>query len=116
VGSGVQRREVVEAIHERIRRTFPIDDIKVCYHLDRDACHCRKPRPGMLLEAAAGWGLDLQLSYMVGDRWRDVEAGRAAGCKTILVNYGYAERQAERPDAVVGSLLEASALILAGRV
>ena len=116
VATGVQRREVVEAIHERIRHAFPIDDIKVCYHVDQDGCTCRKPKPGMLLEVATEWSLDLGQSFMVGDRWRDIEAGRAAGCRTILVKSNYAERQAEKPDAVVSSLLEASAFILANSV
>ncbi|MCK4598736.1 HAD family hydrolase [Candidatus Bipolaricaulota bacterium] len=116
VATGVQRREVVEAIHERIRRAFPIDDIKVCYHVDQDGCTCRKPKPGMLLEAAEEWSLNLEQSFMVGDRWRDIEAGRAAGCRTILVKSNYAEQQAGKPDAIVSSLLEASAFILTNSV
>ncbi|PYS49941.1 MAG: HAD family hydrolase [Acidobacteria bacterium] len=116
VAKGLQRREVVEAMHERIRRETLIDDIKVCYHSERDECACRKPKPGMLLEAAREESLDLSQSFMVGDRWRDVEAGRAAGCKTILISYEYDERQAERPDAIVNSLFEASELILSGKI
>lgn len=112
VATGLQRRETVEAIHKRIRRLFPIDDIKVCYHIDQDRCTCRKPKPGMLIEAAKEWRLNLNQSFMVGDRWRDIAAGQAAGCKTILIDGGYAEREAKNPDAVVDSLLEASALIL----
>src|SRR5262249_36737302 len=116
VATGVQRREVVEAIHDHLRRTLPLDDIRVCYHVDRDFCSCRKPKPGMLLEAARQWGIDLTTSFMVGDRWRDIDAGKAAGCKTILVRGNYEERAAENPDATVDSLLEASDLILAKRV
>lgn len=116
VAIGLQRREAVEAMHERIRRVFPIDDIKVCYHVDQDGCTCRKPKPGMLLEAAKVWSLNLDQSFMVGDRWRDIEAGQAAGCKTILVRGGYAERQPEKPDAVVNSLFEASVLILSSGI
>jgi D-glycero-D-manno-heptose 1,7-bisphosphate phosphatase len=103
-------------MHERIRRELPVDEIKVCYHVDRDDCSCRKPEPGMLLEAARHWSLDLQQSFMVGDRWRDIEAGQRAGCKTILIKYDYDERQAERPDAIVNSLYEASELILSGKI
>jgi D-glycero-D-manno-heptose 1,7-bisphosphate phosphatase len=80
--------------------------------VDADACDCRKPKPGMLLAAAAEHGIDLAASVMVGDRWRDIEAGRAAGCRTILVGPGYDERRAEGFDAAVASLLEASRLIL----
>ena len=116
VAVGIQRREVVEAIHERIRRIFPIDDIKVCYHVDEDGCTCRKPKPGMLLDAAKEWSLDLELSFMVGDRWRDIGAGTAAKCQTILVGDGYSEPLVKKPDAVVGSLLEASVLILSNGI
>ena len=70
----------------------------------------------MLLDAAKEFSLDLPGSYMVGDRWRDVEAGKAAGCKTILVESGYQEKQAANPDAVVSSLMEASKLILSQRI
>ncbi|MCA1557132.1 MAG: HAD-IIIA family hydrolase, partial [Acidobacteria bacterium] len=86
------------------------------YHVDLDDCACRKPRAGMLLEAARRWAIDLNQSFMVGDRWRDIEAGRAAGCKTILIKYDYDERQADRPDAIVNSLMEASQLILSGKI
>lgn len=113
VATGVQRKEVVEAIHDRIRQQFPIDDIKVCYHIDGDNCSCRKPKPGMLLAASRKWGIDLAQSYLVGDRWRDIEAGVAAGCKTFWIENEYAERKPENPDFVVKSLLEASEIILA---
>lgn len=115
VASGAQRREVVEAIHSRLQSAFQIDDLKVCYHVDEDGCSCRKPKPGMLLEAAAQWSLNLVQSYMVGDRWRDVEAGKAAGCRTILIDRRYTDRPAEKPDAVVDSLWEASQLILSAQ-
>ena len=113
VATGIQTQAVVEAMHDRLRQTLPIDDIRVCYHTDKDNCSCRKPKPGMLLQAATEWLIDLGQSFMVGDRWRDIEAGRAAGCKTILIRNTYQERQAE-PDVVVHSLLEASSWILSG--
>ena len=116
VGKGVQRQETVEAIHAELRRRFPIDDIKVCYHTDEDGCPCRKPKPGLLLAAARQWDVDLSRSVMVGDRWRDIEAGRAAGCRTILLAADYDEHKAQRPDAVVQSLGEASVLICSGRL
>lgn len=112
VATGLLRRETVEAIHAQMRASFPIDDIKACYHAELDGCSCRKPKAGLLFEAATQWSLDLTQSVMVGDRWLDIEAGKAAGCKTILVRGGYAERQAECPDAIVASLLEASRLIV----
>ncbi len=75
---------------------------------------CGKPEAGLLLEAAAQAGVDLARSFMVGDRWRDIEAARRAGCRTILVDWGYAEATAEGPDAKVGSLAEAARWILGG--
>jgi D-glycero-D-manno-heptose 1,7-bisphosphate phosphatase len=112
VARGLVRRETVDAIHARLAAALPVDDIRCCDHDDGDGCSCRKPRPGMLLDAAAAHGVDLGASVMVGDRWRDVEAGRRAGCATVLVDYAYAEPGAA-PDAVVGSLLEAADWILA---
>lgn len=114
VANGLLRREIVEAMHEQICRNFPVDEIKVCYHVDRDSCECRKPKPGMLLEAAEEWSLDLDRCFMVGDRWRDIEAGRAAGCKTILVGKEYSEKTITKPDAIVESLYEATTVILCG--
>jgi D-glycero-D-manno-heptose 1,7-bisphosphate phosphatase len=108
VGAGRQTREAVETIHAHLRTRLCVDDIRVCYHTDADGCDCRKPKPGMLLSAARDWAVDLTASFMVGDRWRDIDAGRAAGCRTILVGDGYEERRAEGFDAHLPSLLEAS--------
>jgi D-glycero-D-manno-heptose 1,7-bisphosphate phosphatase len=115
VAAGLLSREILAAMHERVSRELAVDDIKVCYHVDQDQCDCRKPKPGMLLEAASQWSIDLQQSYLVGDRWRDIAAGRAAGCKTILIRCDYEEQQPDKPDAVVESLLQASELILSGK-
>lgn len=116
VGKGVLRLEVVEAMHQRLRRLVPLDDIIVCYHTDADRCACRKPQPGMLLDAARMWRLTLSQCVMVGDRWRDIEAGKAAGCRTILVRGDDdAEPPVKAADAIVASLPEASALILSER-
>ena len=112
VGTGRQIQSAVEEIHAYLRSTLPLDDIRVCYHTDIDRCACRKPKPGMLLDAARDWNIDLATSVMVGDRWRDIEAGKAAGCRTILIESGWDERAAEGFDAAVPSLLEASRLIL----
>ena len=89
VGTGRTPQAIVEAMHDVIRSRLDVDDIKVCFHTNGDNCACRKPKPGMLLEAAAERGIDLPASYVVGDRWSDVVAGREAGCVTIFVNYGY---------------------------
>lgn len=113
VATGKQEKSVVEAMHNQLREALRIDDIKVCYHADDDGCACRKPKPGMLVEAAGEWSIDLSRSYMVGDRWRDIEAGRAAGCRTFWIDYGYAEKPAENADAIVASLVEATDIIVA---
>ena len=105
VASGAQRQEMVEAIHKKILEKFSIDDIQVCYHIDQNHCLCRKPKPGMLLASARQWVLDLSQSVMIGDRWRDIEAGERAGCKTIWMDFKYQERQPEKHDYVTDSLL-----------
>lgn len=115
VATGKQQREVVEAMHARVRAELAIDRIMVCYHTDADECECRKPRPGMLLDASRKLDLDLGRSFMVGDRWRDIEAGQRAGCRTVLVECGYDERRADAPDWVVDSLFQASQVIVVNR-
>jgi D-glycero-D-manno-heptose 1,7-bisphosphate phosphatase len=112
VGRGLQQREIVEEINDELRRRLPLDDMYVCYHDDRDGCACRKPAPGLLIEAAAQHHVELRSSYMVGDRWRDVEAGRRAGCKTVWIDLSYRERQPDQYDARVGTLDEAVNWIL----
>jgi len=91
---------------------LPLDAIKVCYHVEEDRCTCRKPKPGMLLEAAAEHGIELARSCLVGDRWRDVAAGRAAGCRSYFIDYGYREKRPEKPYVAVKSLLDAASRIL----
>ena len=96
VARGTQRREVVEAINAHLMAVMPITDILVCYE-DSDACPRRKPNPGLLQEAAELYGIDLSASFMVGDRWRDVEAGRRAGCQTVFIDLGYNEQWPNPP-------------------
>jgi D-glycero-D-manno-heptose 1,7-bisphosphate phosphatase len=112
VGTGKQRIEVVEAMHKWLREALPLDDLKVCYHTDIQNCDCRKPRPGMLIEAAKDHDINLAQSFMVGDRWRDIAAGQAAGCGCFFVDYGYKEQRPEEPYVAVKSLPEAATLIL----
>jgi D-sedoheptulose 7-phosphate isomerase len=113
VARGTLTREAVEAIHRQLASALPIDAIFVCYHDDKNDCDCRKPRPGLILEAQRKHNIDLGRSFFVGDRWRDIDAGHAAGCKTILIDYGYDERKsAQPPDAVVKSLREAADWII----
>ncbi len=113
VARGRLSRDAVEAIHHLLRRQLPIDDIRVCYHDDAEGCACRKPKPGMLLAAAQDFGIDLARSFMVGDRWRDIEAGRRAGCRTVFIDYRYAEPRPEAFDFATDSLLSAGDWICA---
>lgn len=112
VGNGVTARAEVDAMHEIMRRELPVDVIKACFHTQADRCGCRKPEPGMILEAASELGVDLARSYMVGDRKGDVDAGRAAGCTTVFIDLGYAEPAPDGPDHVVHSIAEAADIII----
>jgi D-glycero-D-manno-heptose 1,7-bisphosphate phosphatase len=109
---GTTTREVVEKIHARLADTLPIDRFVVCYHDAVDDCECRKPRPGMLLACAKDLQIDLAESYMVGDRWRDMEAGHRAGCRTFFIDYGYNEEPPRNYDFRVASLADAASVIL----
>jgi D-glycero-D-manno-heptose 1,7-bisphosphate phosphatase len=107
IARGRQSRAEIDRMHAFLRRRLPLDDIVVCPHDDADDCPCRKPRPGMLLDAAARLGLDLSRSFCVGDRWRDVEAAKRAGVRAIHIERHYGERKAVGADAVVSSLPDA---------
>ena len=115
VGRGTLAREVVEQIHAHLLAQLPIDRVEVCYHAGKGApeCDCRKPKPGMLRRAAAELRIDLRQSWMVGDRWRDVDCGHAAGCRTIFINRGYAEELKQKPDFSARHLGEAADIITA---
>lgn len=112
VATGKTTRQSVDAIHAHMRATLAIDAIYACFCVEGPDCPCYKPRPDMLIDAAREWHVDLAQSYMVGDRWRDVGAGRAAGCCTLFIDYGYAERRPEAPDHVVEDLAHAARIIL----
>jgi D-sedoheptulose 7-phosphate isomerase len=113
VARGAQKRDAIEGINRRLRAELPLDEVMTCYHDDADDCECRKPRPGLIKRAAQQHGIDLNQSFMVGDRWRDIDAGANAGCKTILIDRGYTERaSASAPDIIVGSLSDAVDWIL----
>jgi D-glycero-D-manno-heptose 1,7-bisphosphate phosphatase len=88
VARGTTERETVEAINTYMRAVLPIDDVYTCLH-DGSSCACRKPRPGLLVEAARDHAIDLERSWMIGDRWVDIAAGRAAGVRTALLDRPY---------------------------
>lgn len=110
VARGTQELQVVESIHARLHELLPLDAICVCYE-DGDTPR-RKPNPGMILEAADRFNIDLKDSFMVGDRWRDIDAGHNAGCRTIFIDYGYSESLRIRPEKIVKSLIESVDWIL----
>jgi D-glycero-D-manno-heptose 1,7-bisphosphate phosphatase len=95
VARGKQTKAAVEEMHAFLFSQLPLDDTYVCYHDDSDHCECRKPAPGMLLDASRKYRINLEESFLIGDRWRDVEAGQRAHCKTLLIGNGYAEKQSE---------------------
>jgi D-glycero-D-manno-heptose 1,7-bisphosphate phosphatase len=112
IARGMSSTDAVTRTNGELRNRLGLDALLMCPHDDADDCRCRKPRPGMLLEGAVQFGLDLRRSVMVGDRWRDIEAGRRAGCATVFVDRGYGERKPEGPDVVVASLADAVPYIL----
>lgn len=112
VARGWTTRESVELINGRIRDLLPIDDIEICFHTNIDQCFCRKPLPGMLLEAAKRWDIDLSRSFMIGDRYGDVSAGLQAGCQTFLVGPGDEQGEHPNPHFRKSSLFECADLIL----
>jgi D-glycero-D-manno-heptose 1,7-bisphosphate phosphatase len=111
VARGTQTRQLVEAMNARLVSELAIDDVLTCYH-DGDDCDCRKPKPGAILEASRRHSIELDRSYMIGDRWRDIEAGQRAGCRCLFVDNGYREQQPAAPYVRVLSLAAAADWIL----
>ena len=116
VGRGTQSRETVEAMNLKMQSALPsLDRIEVCYHAGErygPSCDCRKPRPGLILRAAAELNIDPKTSYVIGDRWRDVDCARAAGCHAIFIQRGYKESLREAPDFIVANFNEAVTAVL----
>jgi D-glycero-D-manno-heptose 1,7-bisphosphate phosphatase len=111
VGRGTQSREVIEAMHAKMQAALPsLDRIETCYHAGEqygESCHCRKPRPGLILRAAAELKIDLGASYVVGDRWRDIDCARTVGCRAIFIERWYKERLRHAPDFTVANFGDA---------
>jgi D-glycero-D-manno-heptose 1,7-bisphosphate phosphatase len=110
IGRGTLEAATVEQMHQKLHSAVPLDDIFVCPHRDADACLCRKPKPGMLITAAKRWQIDLRHSFLIGDRWRDIGAGEAAGCCTFLLERPYNGQTV--PDYLVATLDDAVTKIL----
>ena len=103
----------LDHMHTRLREALPVDAIYACPHDERDSCACRKPKPGLLLQAASQWQICLEESWMVGDSWKDMEAGRAARCRTCLIRTPATDEKAAGGTLVASSLQEAVEAILA---
>ena len=116
VGRGTLSRKAVEAMNLKMQSALPsLDRVEICYHGGErygQPCDCRKPRPGMILRAAADLNIDPKRSYVIGDRWRDVDCARAAGCRAILIERGYKETLREAPDFTVANFNEAVIAVL----
>jgi D-glycero-D-manno-heptose 1,7-bisphosphate phosphatase len=112
IARGLVSAQQVSEMNRRLQRFLRLDGVGVCPHDDAARCSCRKPQPGLLLEAARVWNIDLEASFIVGDRWRDIEAGHRAGCRAIFVDYGYSEQRPDGPYVGVRSLRDASQWIL----
>jgi D-glycero-D-manno-heptose 1,7-bisphosphate phosphatase len=112
IARGLISAQQVAEMNARLLRYLQLDDVRVCPHDDAAQCNCRKPMPGLLEQAAKTWNIHLAASYIIGDRWRDIEAGRRAGCRSIFVDHGYRERQPDGPFLRVRSLAEAANSIL----
>ena len=113
VGRGSLPQSSVEEMHRRLLDAVPIDRIEVCYDPGRGVpSEYRKPAPGMLLRAASELQLDLARSFMIGDRWSDIDCGHAAGCRTIFIDHGYLEQLSKQPHYRAPDLSAAVQLIL----
>ena len=115
VARGISRRRDVEAINSYLLSKLPIIDVFSCFHDNDDYCSCRKPLPGNIISAAKKYSINLSASFMIGDRWKDIDAGSAAGCTTIFIDCDYDEKISYAYDHKVRSISEAAKIILGNR-
>lgn len=116
IARGVQGRGVVDSLNTAVASAVGADVVYTCAHDDADNCACRKPRPGLILQAARDHHLDLKRSFFIGDRWKDVACGKSAGCTTIFLDRGYSETRSDPgADYSVRSLEDAVDCILESR-
>ena len=98
-------------MNEYVKKELNLNDVFVCFHDDKDNCECRKPKPGLILDASKKWNIDLEKSYMIGDRWKDIDAGTSSGCKTILIDNNYKESIKSKPNYISDNLFNAVKII-----
>jgi D-glycero-D-manno-heptose 1,7-bisphosphate phosphatase len=89
ISKGKIEEGMTEKVNKIIFEKLPIQDILICPHEDRHNCNCRKPKPGMIIELSKKWNVDIGKSFLIGDRWKDIEAGENAGCTSILLDKPY---------------------------
>ena len=111
VSRGKINKNTVIKMNNFLKKKIKLDDIFVCYHDDKDNCNCRKPKPGLLLQASKKWDVDFKKSFIIGDRWRDIQAGEKVGCKTIYLDYNYKDIKPKNPDFITHKLLNAVYII-----
>ena len=111
VQRGKIKKNTIIKMNNFLKKKIELDDIFVCYHDDQDNCNSRKPKPGLLLQARKKWNVDFKKSFIVGDRWRDIQAGKKVGCKTIFLDYKYKDIKPKNPDFVTDTLLNATYII-----
>ncbi|MGH9806012.1 MAG: D-glycero-alpha-D-manno-heptose-1,7-bisphosphate 7-phosphatase [Terriglobia bacterium] len=113
VARGTQTREAVQAINSFLAARLPLDHFEICFHDESDDCDCRKPKPGLIYRSVLALGGTAETGFVVGDRWRDIEAGRTAGCRTVWIDRGYNEKSPTDYDYRADSLLMAARWIVA---
>ena len=101
------KKKTVIKMNSFIKSKLKLDDIFVCYHDDKHKCKCRKPKPGLLIQASKKWKIDFSKSFMIGDRWKDISAGKKVGCKTIFINNNYKLDKIVNADFTYKTLLKA---------
>ena len=111
VNLGILSKSTVSEMHKIIYEELAIDDIFVCFHNDKDNCFCRKPKPGLVYEAEKKWGIDTDNSFLIGDRWRDIDLASTLGIKSFFIDYNYNEPKPKNYNHKVSSLKEAVGLL-----
>ena len=106
----IEKKTVIE-MNNFLKKEIGLNDIFVCYHDDKDNCKCRKPKPGMIIQATKKWDIDVRKSFMIGDRWRDIQAGISAGCKTIFIENNYNEDKRVKASYTSANLVDAVFII-----
>ena len=100
-----------EKIESKIVTLTGISKIYTCTHDEKDNCFCRKPKPGLILKAAEDHDIDITKSYLIGDRWRDMDLAKNVDCRSFFINRNYEEKYPEYFDYETGSILESAKII-----